>query len=65
MDGVTQLSSFTDKDIDEVEAIGMHLHHIMRFMEALINEAKNQANIRQLYDVKRTFDPEEYENYAY
>ncbi len=63
---LTRLSSFTDAEIDKVEASGMNLNHLLRFMEALINEAKQHENIMRMYEIKRTFDPgEEEAGYIY
>ncbi len=58
-----RLQSFTVEEIEAIEARGMHLEHLLKFMEAVLNEAKNQQQVRLDHELRKTFAPEEYELY--
>ena len=50
--------------MESLEAKGMNLNHLLRFMETVLNEAKNQEQVRLDHELRKTFAPEEYELYV-
>ena len=56
--------SFTVRELESLEAKGMNLNHLLRFMETVLNEAQNQAQVRLDHELRKTFAPEEYELYV-
>ncbi|MFQ5801576.1 MAG: hypothetical protein ACE5JQ_01605 [Candidatus Methylomirabilales bacterium] len=50
---------FTSKELDDLEKIcGLHVNHLLLFMESVINQVKTQENVVFWNNVKHTFYPE-------
>ena len=49
------LYPFTGAEIDKLEAMGMHLHHLRMFMEMVWSEAKFRKDCAFAIDLEQTF----------
>jgi len=52
----TATTPFTLKEIEDLEKIcGLHVNHLLLFMESVINQFKTQENVVYWNDVRHTF----------
>ena len=50
---------FTAKELEDLEKVcGLHVNHLLLFMESVINQVKTQENLVFWNNVKHTFYPD-------
>ncbi|MCZ6479285.1 MAG: hypothetical protein ACE1Z6_03465 [Candidatus Methylomirabilales bacterium] len=50
---------FTAKELEDLEKIcGLHVNHLLLFMESVINQVKTQENLVFWNNLKHTFSPD-------
>ena len=57
----TAPTPFTLKEIEDLEKVcGLHLNHLLLFMESVINQFKTQENVVYWNDLRHTFYTDSY-----